>query len=105
MKPSIKFVKREDGVKIAYSRFGKGTPVVCPAPWVFSLSHILEDSFSQDFWERLAQEVEIISYDKHGCGQSDRNRKEFSPESEILDLEAIIHSLKINYHRASSVVL
>ena len=95
MKPSIKFVKREDGVKIAYTIFGKGAPLVCPAPWVTSLSHILEDPFAQEFWRRLAQEVEIISYDKHGCGQSDRNRKDFSPDSELLDLEALINFLKL----------
>jgi len=96
MKPSIQFAKRQDGVKIAYSRFGEGVPLVCPAPWVTSLSHILEDSFARNFWERLSQKVEIISYDKHGCGQSDRNRKDFSLESEILDLETLIHSLKLD---------
>jgi len=95
MKPSIQFAKRQDGVKIAYSRFGEGVPLVCPAPWVTSLSHILEDPFARNFWEQLSQRVEIISYDKHGCGQSDRNRKDFSLESEILDLETIIHSLKL----------
>ena len=95
MKTSIQFTKRHDGVKIAYVRFGKGVPLVCPAPWVTSLSHILEDSFARNFWERLSKKVEIISYDKHGCGQSDRNRKDFSPESELADLEALIHSLNL----------
>jgi adenylate cyclase len=95
MKPSIQFAKRPDGIKIAYSRFGKGAPLVCPAPWVTSLSHILEDPIAHKFWTQLAQEVEIISYDKHGCGQSDRNRRDFSPDSEILDLETIISLLRL----------
>ena len=69
--------------------------MVCPAPWVYSLSHIFEDPFAHKFWSQLAQEVEIISYDKHGCGQSDRNRKDFSHDSELLDLEAIISQLKL----------
>ena len=72
MKPSIQFTKRQDGVKIAYCKFGKGVPLVCPAAWVTSLSYIFEDSFAYNFWERLLQKVEIIAYDKHGCGQSDR---------------------------------
>jgi len=96
MKPSIQFTKRQDGVKIAYSKFGKGVPLVCPAPWVTSLSHIFEDSFAYNFWEQLSQKVEIILYDKHGCGQSDRNRQDFSLESELLDLETVIHSLKLD---------
>jgi len=41
------------------------------------------------------QKVEIIAYDKHGCGQSDRDRKEFSLGSEFLDLETVIDYLKL----------
>jgi len=93
VKPSIQFVKREDGVKIAYSKFGKGQPLVCPAPWVTSLSFILEDSFASQFWEKLASKVMIVLYDKHGCGQSDRDRENFTLESELLDLETVIGHL------------
>lgn len=83
MKPSIQFVKREDGVRIAYSEFGKGPPLVCPSPWVTSLSYIFEDPFAKQFWERLAQEVTVITYDKHGCGQSDRDRRDFTLRAEF----------------------
>jgi len=93
VKPSIQFTKREDSVKIAYSKFGKGQPLVCPSPWVTSLSYIFEDPFARQFWGRLAQEVMVISYDKHGCGQSDRNRKDFTLETELLDLETVIRHL------------
>jgi class 3 adenylate cyclase/pimeloyl-ACP methyl ester carboxylesterase len=93
VKPSIQFVKREDGAKIAYSKFGRGQPLICPSPWVTSLSYIFEDPFAKQLWGRLAQEVMVISYDKHGCGQSDRNRKDFSLETELLDLETVINHL------------
>jgi len=93
MKPSLQFIEREDGVRIAYSEFGKGQPLVCPAPWVTSLSYIFEDPFAKQFWGRLAQGVKVISYDKHGCGQSDRNRKDFTLETELLDLETVISHL------------
>lgn len=93
MKPSIQFVKREDGVRIAYSEFGKGPPLVCPSPWVTSLSYIFEDPFAKQFWERLAQEVTVITYDKHGCGQSDRDRRDFTLRAELLDLETVIDHL------------
>ena len=43
MKPSIQFAKRKDGVKIAYSQFGKGQPLVFSPAWVTSLRHILEN--------------------------------------------------------------
>lgn len=93
MKPSIQFVKREDGVKIAYSKFGKGRPLVYPPPWVTSLSFFLEDPFFNQFLGQLAQEVMVIFYDKHGCGQSDRDRKEFTLKAELLDLETVVDHL------------
>lgn len=93
MKPSIQFVKRKDGVKIAYSKFGKGQPLVCPASWVTSLSYIFEDQFAQQFWRQLAQKVTVVSYDKHGCGLSDRDRKDFTLETELLDLDTVISHL------------
>lgn len=93
MKPSIQFIKREDGVRIAYSEFGTGEPLVCVAPWVTSLSYVIEDPFAKQFWDRLAQQVTVIVYDKHGCGQSDRDRVVFTLESELLDLETVIKHL------------
>jgi class 3 adenylate cyclase/pimeloyl-ACP methyl ester carboxylesterase len=95
MKPSIQFVKRKDGARIAYSRFGKGPPLVCPAPWVTSLSYIFEDQFAKQFWRQLAQKVMVVSYDKHGCGQSDRDCKDFTLETELLDLETVIGHLDL----------
>ena len=96
MKPSIQFVKRKDGVRIAYSKFGKGQPLVCPSSWVTSLSYIFEDQFAQQFWGQLAQKVTVVSYDKHGCGQSDRDRKDFTLETELLDLDTVISHLGLD---------
>jgi class 3 adenylate cyclase len=93
MKPSIQFVKRKDGVKIAYSKFGKGQPLVIPPPWVTSIRFLLEDQFMNQFFEQLAQKVMVVFYDKHGCGQSDKNRNIFTLETELLDLEAVVDHL------------
>ncbi|MGD9078773.1 MAG: adenylate/guanylate cyclase domain-containing protein [Desulfobacterales bacterium] len=95
MKPSVQFVKRKDGVTIAYSIFGTGPPLIMPPPWVTSLSFITEDPFTNQFLEGLAQNMMVVFYDKHGCGQSDRNRKEFTLESELLDLETIVDHIDL----------
>jgi class 3 adenylate cyclase/pimeloyl-ACP methyl ester carboxylesterase len=95
MKPSIQFVKRLDGVKLAYTRFGKGPALVFPAPWVTSLSYVIEDPFASHFWERVSQVATVILYDKHGCGQSDRDRKEFTIESELADLKTVVDHLDL----------
>jgi class 3 adenylate cyclase len=93
MKASIQFAKRKDGVKIAYSKFGEGEPLVMPPPWITSLSYILQDPFLNQLLGYLAQELMVIFYDKHGCGQSDKDRKEFTLEAEVLDLETVIDHL------------
>lgn len=93
MQPGIQFVKRNDGVKIAYAQFGQGPPLVCPPPWVTSLSYSLEDRFANRFWESLSRGVTVILYDKHGCGESDRDREEFTIKAELFDLETVIMHL------------
>jgi class 3 adenylate cyclase len=95
MKPSVQFAKREDGVTIAYSTFGSGPPLIYVAAWISDLAFYFEDPFFYDFWEKLSRHFRIVLYDKHGCGQSDRNRTEFSLDSEIIDLETVIDHLDL----------
>ncbi len=93
MQPGIQFVKRNDGGKIAFVQFGQGPALVCPAAWVTSLSYILEDRFASRFWESLSKGVTVVLYDKHGCGESDRDRKAFTLEAELIDLRTVITHL------------
>jgi pimeloyl-ACP methyl ester carboxylesterase/class 3 adenylate cyclase len=96
MKPSIRFAKRSDGVKLAYTQFGEGPVLVYPAPWVTSISFFLDDPVASRFWGKLAKAFTVIHYDKHGCGQSERNRKEFTLDSELFDLETVIEHFRLD---------
>ncbi len=71
-------------------------PLVIPPPWVTSLRFVIEDPFMNQFLEQLAQKVTVVFYDKHGCGQSDRDREEFTLESELLDLETVVNHLGLD---------
>jgi class 3 adenylate cyclase/pimeloyl-ACP methyl ester carboxylesterase len=93
MDPKIQFARRKHGVRIAYSMFGTGVPLVYPAPWVSNIAFLLENQAAKAFWERLARYFTVIFYDKHGCGLSDRNRTEFTLESELFDLEAVVEHI------------
>jgi len=95
MDSKIHFAKRKDGVRIAYSIFGAGMPFVYPAPWVSNIAFFLEDQTIKAFWERIARYFTVIFYDKYGCGQSDRNRTEFTLESELFDLETVIEHIGV----------
>jgi class 3 adenylate cyclase len=96
MKPTIKFVKRKDGVRLAYSIFGSGPGLIYVTPWVTDLAHFLEDTHTIKFWNDLARSFTIVIYDKHGCGQSDRDRTQFSLEGELQDLETIVDHVELD---------
>lgn len=96
MKPSIRYAKRKDGVKIAYMINGEGPTLICPQGWVTNLLLYYEDPLIQKFYETLAEEYSIVSYDRHGCGQSDRNRTNFTLEDELLDLETVVDTLNLS---------
>ena len=93
MKPSIQFVKTEDGVKIAYSMFGKGPPIIYPAPWVTNQAFFHDDPALVEFWGRLERKMTVVLYDKQGCGQSDREKTEFTEEADLIELETVIDHL------------
>jgi DNA-binding CsgD family transcriptional regulator/pimeloyl-ACP methyl ester carboxylesterase len=47
------------------------------------------------FVEALAREHTVIRYDKVGCGLSDRTRTDFTMESELATLEALVEHLEL----------
>ena len=95
MKPSIRYAKRKDGVKIAYLTSGKGPALICPQGWVTNIFLYYEDPLIQDFYNTLAERFTIVGYDRHGCGQSDRDRTNFTLEGELLDLETVVDALNL----------
>ena len=96
MKHSIRYAKRIDGVKIAYMIFGEGPALICPQGWVTNLLLYDEDPLIQEFYETLSERFTIVAYDRHGCGQSDRERTNFTLDGELLDLETVVDALNLS---------
>jgi pimeloyl-ACP methyl ester carboxylesterase len=93
MQQQIGFCTTADGVRIAYATVGTG-----PALVVSSLapSHIgleWEEPRVRGFWESIGRHHQVVRYDKHGCGLSDRDRNDFSTDAEVRTLEAIVKKL------------
>ena len=87
MQQQIGFCSTVDGVRIAYATVGTG-----PAPVVTSLgpSHLeleWEEPRFRDFWEAIGRHHLVVRYDKHGCGLSDRDRTDFSLDSEVRTID------------------
>jgi pimeloyl-ACP methyl ester carboxylesterase len=91
----IKFCTTVDGVRIAYSMVGHGPFLVIPPAWVSHLQLQWEHPSARDYLEKGTRNQTFLFYDKHGCGLSERNRTEFTLESEVRLLEAVIDHLKL----------
>jgi pimeloyl-ACP methyl ester carboxylesterase len=96
MEPRIQYVKTGDGASIAYATFGTGPPFVF-STWLWgdiadyqsgvrlgalaAIDHLVESGRS------------VTIYDGRGSGLSDREPAEFSLETRLSDLEAVIDAL------------
>ena len=94
MERQIHFCTTPDGARLAYAAVGQGPVLVTPPGWVTHLEAAWRDPNYRAYVEKIARHHTCVSYDKRGCGLSDRNRTDFSLDSEVRDLEAIIDHLK-----------
>ncbi len=95
MEPRIQYAKTEDGVSIAYWTLGEGVPFVSMPP---AFTHIeLEWRFAEQrrWYERLAQKRKLIRFDTRGFGLSQREVPDFSLDSMVLDLKAVVDQLHL----------
>jgi pimeloyl-ACP methyl ester carboxylesterase len=91
----IHFCATTDGLRLAYSTVGQGLALVVPPPWVSHQELSWQEPAYRRFWERLARYHTLVCYDRPGTGLSDRNRTEFSLNSDLQDLETVIDHLKL----------
>jgi pimeloyl-ACP methyl ester carboxylesterase len=95
MQQQIGFCSTADGARIAYATVGSG-PVLIFAQ--FAPSHLgleWEEPRVRDFWEAVGRHHLVVRYDKHGCGLSDRNRTDFSLDSEARTIDALVKKLEL----------
>ena len=100
MQPRIQYTNTNDGVRIAYWVMGQGTPIVIVRPE--PASHIVNEMNVPELWgfyQRLAEHATIVRYDPRGCGMSDREGTDYSYDSLLVDLLAVIDAL--GYERVS----
>ena len=96
MEPRIQYAQTKDGVSIAYWTLGEGMPLVeMPVPpW----GHIqLEWQIPEwrRWYELLAEKRKLVRYDGRGSGLSERNVSDFSLDTLMLDLEAVVDRLSM----------
>ena len=91
--PVIRFCRLADGTRVAYSTHGSGPLLVCPAWWVSHLERDWKQPAFRDFFSTLAQHRTVVRYDRPGVGLSSRDRHDFTQETEVEVLDAIVAGL------------
>jgi class 3 adenylate cyclase len=105
MEPRIQYAQTADGVSIAFWTLGEGMPLVHMPRHLFS--HIeLEWQFPEirRWYERLAEKRMLVRYDGRGSGLSQRKVADFSLDSWVLDLEAVVDRLRLEAFALLGVV-
>lgn len=90
MEPRIRYTTTSDGVRIAYTSFGEGPPLVVPP--ILVASHLQlewEVAGRRTALERMAQRATVVRYDPRGMGMSQRDAIDFSPDAAARDLQAV----------------
>lgn len=86
----IRFCKAADGVQIAYACVGDGPALVKTANWMNHLEYDWESPVWRHVFHGLASGRRLIRYDARGNGLSDWDTDDYSFESMVSDLEAVI---------------
>jgi pimeloyl-ACP methyl ester carboxylesterase/DNA-binding CsgD family transcriptional regulator len=90
MSHDVRFCTARDGTRIAYSVHGRGAPLVRTATWLTHLEHDWESPVWRHWLEALGERHTVLRYDERGCGLSDRDVQDFSLDTRVGDLEAVI---------------
>lgn len=90
MEQKIKHIKSKDGTQLAYATVGKGPPLVKTATYITHLEHDWQNSIWRPFLTGLSRYHTLIRYDERGCGLSDWYARDYSWESWVEDLKAVV---------------
>jgi pimeloyl-ACP methyl ester carboxylesterase len=91
----IHFCVTKDGVQLAYSRIGKGFPIVKTGNWMTHLEYDLESPIWRHLYRELTRDHTIIRYDARGNGLSDREVPDVCFDNFIDDLETVVDAAGI----------
>ncbi len=94
MDHQLAYYTRPDGVTIAYTEAGTGPPLILVPGWTTHGGYMWREP-STLLIGPLTDHLRLITYDKHGCGLSDRDRTDFSLESERYEVESLVEHLEL----------
>ncbi|MGH2532629.1 MAG: alpha/beta fold hydrolase [Thermomicrobiales bacterium] len=95
MEPRIHYAHSADQTSIAYWTVGDGPPLVYLAGGPWSHIELWQVPECRRWYERLAQDRMLVRYDLRGTRLSERNVADFSLDTLVGDLEAVVDRLSL----------
>lgn len=90
MTTPIRYCRSFDGVRIAYTRSGRGPELLEVATWLNHLEHDWKSPVWGPWLANLTRRFALTRYDVRGCGLSDRRVKDLGFDANVKDLEAVV---------------
>jgi class 3 adenylate cyclase/pimeloyl-ACP methyl ester carboxylesterase len=90
VKQEVKYCRAPDGVRLAYSKVGRGTPLVKTANWMNHVELDWEGSVFSHLFVALARNHTLVRYDARGNGLSDWDVETLSLDAWVSDLETVL---------------
>ena len=90
MRQQVRFCTSFDGTRIAYATTGDGPHMVRAPHWFSHLEHDWTNPAFQNWVGDLSKRYAFLRFDQRGCGLSDRDVAEISPEAHVRDLECVV---------------
>jgi pimeloyl-ACP methyl ester carboxylesterase len=93
--PPIQYARTQDGVNIAYTRMGEGSPLVYLQPYTHQqLDWTIPEM--RGWFEMLSRDREVIRFDMRRFGLSQRTTSALSLETYLSDLSAVVDHLQLD---------
>jgi pimeloyl-ACP methyl ester carboxylesterase/DNA-binding CsgD family transcriptional regulator len=89
MHQSIRYLRTNDGIQLAWAAMGAGQPLIKAANWLTHLQYDLESPVWKHWIEFFAKHFRFIRYDERGCGMTQWQVPDVSVRTWIGDLEAV----------------
>lgn len=89
MPQPVHFLKTPDGIRLAWTRGGTGSPLVKSANWLTHLNYDSESPVWRHWIRFFEKHFQFIRYDERGCGLTDWDVGDLSPERWEADLAAV----------------
>ena len=96
MHGDTRFCTTPAGCRLAYSRIGRGKPLLRTGNWISHLELEWNSPAHMPFLRDLSRDFEIITYDGRGTGLSDREVSEFSLDTMVEDMEVVVDANKLD---------